>query len=271
MPRSYLFVPGDRPDRFDKAWASPADEVIIDLEDAVAEDKKSFARASAKHWMSPERRVLVRINAGGTQWYRDDLELLEHPGLRGLMMPKAEKLDESLIQSCQALGKCVIPLVETAIGFQHAATLAAAPCVERLAFGTLDFQLDTGILGDDDALLFFRSQMVLVSRLANIQPPLDGVTVEVDDDEVLRKDTLRSKRFGFGGKLCIHPRQVATVNRIFSPTEVEIAWARAVTNAAARSGGAAVAVEGKMVDQPVIRKAEGILRTVAMDSEKRRT
>jgi citrate lyase subunit beta / citryl-CoA lyase len=271
MARSYLFVPADRPDRFDKAWASHADEVILDLEDAVAVGKKAVARANVERWMSPERPVLVRINGSETEWNRGDLGLLGHPGLRGLMLPKAERLDESLIRYCKAQGKCLIPMVETAIGYEQAPTLARLPGVERLAFGSLDFQLDLGIGGDDDALLTFRSNLVLISRVAAIQPPIDGVTVEVENADVLRADVLRSKRLGFGGKLCIHPRQVDVVNLVFSPTAQEIEWARAVIEALERSGGAAVTLEGKMVDQPLLRKSKLILESLSNDSTKRRS
>ena len=159
--------------------------------------------------------MLVRINAADTPWYLDDIELLKHPGVRGFMVPKAEQLDEALVADCVEHGKLLIPLVETAVGFKNAANLAGSRAVARLAFGTIDFQVDLGIEGEDDALAHFRSQLVLESRLAQIQPPLDGVTVDINDAEVLRQDTLRAKRFGFGGKLCIHPRQVRSSIRSF--------------------------------------------------------
>jgi citrate lyase subunit beta / citryl-CoA lyase len=259
VARSSLFVPADRPDRFDKAWACGADVVILDLEDAVGADHKDEARVNAVKWLSPERRAYVRINAIGTPWHVQDLELLRHPSLQGIMIPKAENLDESLVRDCARFAKRLIPLVETAVGFHRASELAGTPGVERLAFGHLDFQVDLGIVGDDDALLYFRSHLVLISRLAGIQPPLDGVTVDVDDVAVLRTETLRSKRLGFGGKLCIHPRQVAAVNLIFSPTERELAWARSVLSAVEAANGAAVALDGKMIDRPVLLKAQRLL------------
>lgn len=212
-------------------------------------------------WLSADRPILVRINALETEWYQRDLELLAHPGVRGLMVPKAEQLADTLVQACVAHGKCLIPIVETALGFHHAEAMARTPTVERLAFGTLDFQVDLGITDDEDALLYFRSRLVLVSRLAGIQPPLDGITVDLANSNALHADTLRSKRCGFGGKLCIHPSQVDDVNRIFSPSAEELAWAREVVEALERSQGAAVAVGGKMVDRPVILKAQRILRT----------
>jgi citrate lyase subunit beta / citryl-CoA lyase len=259
VARSILFVPADRPDRFDKAWACGVDDVILDLEDAVGIAHKEVARTNITNWLSPERRALVRINAADTAWHLEDLSLLGHPGVRGFVVPKAEYLDDELVQACASFGKHLIPLVETAIGFDRALELAGRPGVERLAFGHLDFQVDLGISGDDDALLYFRSQLVLVSRLAGIHPPLEGITIDVSNDSVLRAETLRAKRLGFGGKLCIHPRQVDTVNRIFSPTEQELRWARAVIDAFEGSSGAAIAVDGKLVDRPIVLKAQRIL------------
>jgi citrate lyase subunit beta / citryl-CoA lyase len=239
--RSALFVPADRPERFDKAWLSGADDVILDLEDAVGLEHKDAARANVEKWLSADRRAWVRINAHDTPWHSRDLELLRCPWLIGVVLPKAEHLSARVVHTCTTLGKRLIPLIETAVGFQTAAVVAGTPGVERLAFGHLDFQLDLGIVGDDDALLYFRSQLVLLSRIAGIRAPLDGVTVQVANPPMLETETLRAKRLGFGGKLCIHPRQVETINRVFSPTEQELAWARAVLNAVEASQGAAVA------------------------------
>jgi citrate lyase subunit beta/citryl-CoA lyase len=126
-------------------------------------------------------------------------------------------------------------------------------------FGTIDFQFELGIDGDGDELLAFRSRLVLASKLAGIQPPVDGPCTSWEDPALLQEDSLRSRRLGFGGKLCIHPKQVATVNAAFSPSDAEIEWARKVLDAAQRSGGAAVAVDGRMIDRPVIMKAEQIV------------
>ena len=132
-------------------------------------------------------------------------------------------------------------------------------------FGTIDFQLELGIDGDGDELLAFRSQLVLASRLAGIQAPVDGPCTSWDDTDLVASDARRACKLGFGGKLCIHPKQVASVNAAFSPSEVEVTWARKVVEAAKRSGGAAVAVDGKMIDRPVILKAERLLREVGAD------
>jgi len=131
--------------------------------------------------------------------------------------------------------------------------------VLRLVFGSIDFQLDLGIQGEDDELLTFRSQLVLVSRVAGIAPPVDGVTTALDDPERLQADTLRAKKLGFGAKLCIHPKQVALVNQCFCSSPAEVLWARRVLEAAAGARGAAVAIDGKMVDKPVLARAEAIL------------
>jgi citrate lyase subunit beta/citryl-CoA lyase len=139
LGRTYLFVPGDRGDRFDKAWDSGADHVIIDLEDAVAPAQKDAARKSAADWMTPERPVWVRINACNTAWHEGDVEIAAHPGLRGFVIPKAEQLPPTLIKACLEHKKSLIPLVETAVGFKNLTGLAETATVERLAFGSIDF------------------------------------------------------------------------------------------------------------------------------------
>ena len=129
--------------------------------------------------------------------------------------------------------------------------------MERLAFGSIDFQLDTGIDGEAEELLYARSRPVLASRVTGILPPLDGVTAALDDPDRLAADVDRGRRLGFGGKLCIHPKQIEAVNRGFVPSETEISWARRVLEAAEATG--AVRFEGEMVDRPVIERARGIL------------
>jgi citrate lyase subunit beta/citryl-CoA lyase len=259
VPRSYLFVPGNRPERFAKACASGADAVIIDLEDAVPPAEKAAARDAVVEWLSPAQSVLLRINSADTEWFREDLVLCGLPGVRGVVLPKAEQVDHILKVGAAGPQAHVLPLVETAAGFANAAALARTSRVQRLMFGTIDFQLDMGISGDDLELLYFRSQLVLVSRIAGILAPVDGVTTAIDDAEQLRIETLRARRIGFGGKLCIHPKQVGPVNQHFSPSAEDVAWARGVLEAAAAANGAAVALDGKMIDRPVILKAQEIL------------
>jgi citrate lyase subunit beta/citryl-CoA lyase len=153
----------------------------------------------------------------------------------------------------------VLPLLETALGVWNARVLAQAPRVERLAFGSVDFQLDTGISGDQEELLYARSRLVLASRIAGLLPPIDGVTMALNDMTRLREDVARARRLGFGGKLCIHPKQVETINRGFAPTESERAWARRVLEAVEASGAGALRLDGELIDRPVIERARSIL------------
>jgi citrate lyase subunit beta/citryl-CoA lyase len=258
--RSYLFVPATRPERIPKARSSGAGAVIVDLEDAVAPQDKASARAALGTARSSGAGLLVRVNGAETDWFEADLQVCAALGVDGIVLPKAERAE--VIRHAAARlgpGAVVLPIVESAQGYAALAELCAAPQVERVAFGSIDFQLDLGIEGEDEQLAFFRSGIVLASRLAGRQPPVDGVTVEIGDIERLRADTLRGKRMGFGAKLCIHPGQVACVNACFAPSAEEVAWARRVVAAASAVGNAAVALDGKMVDRPVIVKAERIL------------
>jgi citrate lyase subunit beta / citryl-CoA lyase len=257
--RSYLFVPANRIDRVAKAHAAGPHAVIVDLEDAVPPSEKDSARDAAAA-LAGGPPVLVRINGPDTEWFADDLKLCGAIVACGILVPKAE--DPEVLREVQRHlpdGASVLPLVETARGFANLSALCAAPRVQRVVFGSIDFQFDLGIVGEREELLYFRSGLVLASRLGGLQPPVDGVTVEIDDTSIVRDDALRAKRLGFGGKLCIHPKQVAAVNECFRPTANDIAWAKRVVKAAATAGGGAVAVDGKMVDRPVILKAQLIL------------
>ena len=256
--RSFLFAPGDRPERFDKAWDSPADEIILDLEDAVAPDRKELARAAIAGWLRPDRPVWVRCNPVGSAWFRGDLTLAGIPGLAGFMVPKAEELSDELLDLARKRGLGLIPMVETALGMAACNALACAPSVVRLALGSIDFQLDLGVDGEDDGLLHFRSMLVLASRLAGRPAPIDGVTPSVDDEARVREETRRSRRLGLKARLCIHPRQVAWIHEELATSVAERAWARRVIEASAAAQGAAVALDGKMVDRPVLLRAQEI-------------
>jgi citrate lyase subunit beta/citryl-CoA lyase len=257
--RSLLFVPGSRPERFAKALAAGASRVIVDLEDAVGPQDKDTARDAVRAWLSPAQPVVLRINAADTAWFAHDVALCASPGVAAVMVPKADQ--PVVAKVVQAGARSVIALVETAAAFATLGLLASAPGVERLAFGSIDFQADLGMRdAAEDDLLVFRSALVLASRVAGIAAPIDGVTVALDDDARLREDVLRARRLGFAGKLCIHPKQVATVNALFAPTPEELAWARRVVDATDRSGGNAVSVDGRMVDRPVVLRAQAILR-----------
>ena len=261
--RSYLFVPGDRPERFDKAWASDADEVVIDLEDAVPPQRKLAAREAIAAWLRPGRAVWVRMNASDSEWFAGDLLLARQSGLAGFMLPKAEVLPEPLLTCCGVDQVPVIALIETAEGMRRAHEIACQAPVQRLAFGSLDFQAELDITGDDEALLYFRSHLVLQSRLAARAAPIDGVTLAIDDLATVRSDAARARRLGFGAKLCIHPRQAPEVNAAFTPDAAQRDWAARVLQAMEESGGAAVAVDGKMVDRPLWLKARRIAASAA--------
>jgi len=263
VARSYLFVPANRPERIAKAQRAGAHGVIVDLEDAVAPVEKDAARAALAAHLTGEQPVLVRVNGPETAWFEDDLALCNEAGVDGVLLPKAETV-EQLRAVAGRIGpdRVLLPLIETARGFDNARALAGSGLAQRLIFGFIDFQLDLGIEGEQDELLYFRSQLVLVSRLAGLPAPVDGVSVAIEDGERVRAETAYVKRLGFGGKLCIHPRQVPIVNACFVPTAEEQAWARRVLDAAGASRGSAIAVDGKMVDVPVIRKAEEILAAV---------
>lgn len=263
--RSYLFVPATRTDRIAKAVAAGPDAVIVDLEDAVGPSEKVLAREALARDVPDGSALFVRINGADTKWFEEDLKLCAAIRVRGVVLPKAERLDPVRFAAERVgRGSAILPLIETARGYADVAAVSAAPQVQRLVFGSIDFQLDLGIDGEGDELLCFRSGLVLASQLAGIQPPVDGVTVEIHDDARVRDDALRGKRLGFGGKLCIHPKQVATVNACFYPGDEETAWARRILHAAESAGGAAVALDGKMVDRPVILKAEQIMRAQRM-------
>jgi citrate lyase subunit beta/citryl-CoA lyase len=258
--RSYLFAPGSRPERFAKALEAGADAVILDLEDAVGLADKAVARDAIAGWLSPERPVLVRINGSDTAWFEDDLAICGLPGVAGVVMPKAERPEQvAAVVARAGAGVPVLPLIETAAGIWNAHAVATAPGVQRLLFGTIDFQVDMGIDGEGEELLHFRSQLVLVSRVAGLQAPVDGVCTAIDDPQRLQDETRRARRLGFGAKLCIHPKQVGVVRDCWTPTPEEVDWARRVVAADAASGGAAVALDGKMIDRPVLLKAREIL------------
>ena len=259
--RSYLFVPGDRLDRLAKALSTTADIIIVDLEDAVAAESKLRARETIAAASFPRARVMVRINGWGTPWIEGDLDVMRTLGVSAVMVPKAEEASE-IERIASRLGPAVpiVALIESALGVWQALDVARAPGVSRLAFGSLDFAEDAGTSLDADALLYARSRLVLASRVANLPQPIDGVTIETNDVAAVQRDARTGQRLGFGAKLCIHPSQTDAVNAVFMPADEEVAWARAVLAAVERSGGAAVKLDGRMIDLPVIKRATRIAR-----------
>jgi citrate lyase subunit beta/citryl-CoA lyase len=265
-PRSYLFVPGDRPERFDKALATAADAVVVDLEDAVAPSAKVSAREAVAALLASRRereRIVVRINDESTPWFEADLALLRDGGAAAVMLPKAERRAtiEGVRSACPAIA--VLPLIESALGVLAADALAAAQGVQRLVFGTIDYALDMGLQGPLATTLGLdaaAARLALVSRAAGRQPPVAGVTVAIDDEALLRADMERARALGFSAKLCIHPKQIAPLHALLAPSADEQAWAERVLAAAERAAGAAVQLDGRMIDKPVIERARRTLQ-----------
>jgi citrate lyase subunit beta/citryl-CoA lyase len=247
--RSYLFVPGDRPDRFEKALDSGADAVIIDLEDAVSPSDKNDARKAAQAFFASGGTALLRINALETHWAQDDLALCSTVGVAGIVIPKTQtKACIAKLRQYLRPDTPILPLIETAKGMVNAASIATEASVLRLLFGSVDFCLDLNLEEDSQVVNHYRSTLVLVSRAEDLDAP------------VLRATASAAKRMGFGGKLCIHPKQVAVVNSCFQATHKQIAWAHQVLKLAQSNAGA-FQYEGKMVDAPVLALASKLIQS----------
>jgi citrate lyase subunit beta/citryl-CoA lyase len=255
--RTWLFVPGDAETRLDKAYASDADEVVLDLEDAVDPSRKETARGAVRTFLRSGKRAWVRVNASTSEWFEDDLAaVLGSPGLRGLLVPKAQEPGAfAALRTQVGPDRGLVALVETAVGIHRVDEIASSG-VDRLAFGALDLAADLGCATDGEVLLPFRSSLVLASRVAGIAAPIDGVTPEVDEESVAG-DAGKARRLGFTGKLCIHPRQVAPARLAFAPSDAELEWAHRVV--AASAAGAVTLVDGAMVDAPVVARARALL------------
>lgn len=262
---TYLFVPGNRPERFAKALASGADRVILDLEDAVAPADKAQARVAIASWVatlaaSERARLLVRINDAASPWHADDILWLKPASIVRVMLSKCEHPSQIInVLAHLPAGATVVPLIETARGVLEAGAIAQAVNVERLAFGSLDFMLDLDLPGPGFALDSAATAVALASRAADLPAPIAGVTPELDAAPV-RTDLTHARALGFGAKMCIHPTQVAVVREAFRPDALTLAWAqRVVQQWQAGNGAGAIQVDGKMVDKPVLLRAERIL------------
>ncbi|MGW5106093.1 HpcH/HpaI aldolase/citrate lyase family protein [Nocardia sp. NPDC004123] len=254
-----LFVPGDRPERFAKAAASGADLVVLDLEDAVAPDHKGVARGHVAEWLADGRECAVRINAPGTAWHVEDVEMVARHHC-AVMLPKAEAT-ETVQKVSEQLGKysCLIALIETARGVMDAREIATVPTVRRLAFGSFDLAAQLGVdPADREALASARAALVLASAAMGLGGPIDGVTGDLRNNDLLTDDVHYARRLGFTGKLCVHPRQVATVSAALRPTAEQIRWAQTIADATSSDG--VTAVNGQMIDKPVLDRAYRILQ-----------
>lgn len=270
--RSFLFAPGSDAHKLRRALDSSADAVIADLEDAVAPAMKAEAREVVASVYSevtdaPGQR-LVRVNAVDTAWHQEDLALIADLGIDGLVLPKATAHAAASVAA--VLGLPIIAIVETAEGLRGAYELAASPSVVGLVLGAVDLGVALGLESrpDGQELLFARSSIVVDSAAARLRGPIDQVWLDLRDPSGLEGDCALARSLGFRGKACIHPDQVAIVNNAFSPSDRELDRARNVIVAfeqAEREGLGVIALDGEMVDLPVVERA----RLLIADNKRR--
>lgn len=257
--QTFLFTPGNRPERFAKARESGADVVILDLEDAVPPGAKDMARQAVAASLTPDHPVAVRINPADTAWFDDDLALCRQPGIAAIVFPKAE-LGPGL-QQCAGIAP-VIALIETATGVEQIAQIARLPHVARLGLGAVDLALDLDITGSDRMFDPIRLAMTVASRAADIAAPVEGVTTDFRNADVVAADTQHARSCGFTAKLCIHPAQITPVKTALMPSAERIALAQRICAADNAAGGAAVSLDGQMIDRPIVARAHRLLATV---------
>jgi len=290
--RTALFVPGNRPDRIDKAVTTAADIVIIDLEDAVPIAEKVTVRPVVKSKLEQHRdhRLMVRVNALDTGLTKDDLAGIVGPGLDMIMLPKVQTIKDiadmgKLMLAAEnaagiKLGTIgLVALIETALGVENAFAIASVNTdpsrLHTLAFGAADFSLDMGIKisKTGEELAFARSRIAIGCRAAGIAPPLDTpYMIDLKDQEAFEADVMRGQSLGFGGKLCIHPNQIDFCNQMFSPSKEEISFAVKVVaafEAAEANGQAAIQVDGKFIDYPVVAQSRRTLEIADRINQKR--
>ncbi len=262
--RSLLFAPGDDRHKLENALASDADGLIADLEDAVAEDRKGSARQLVVEVLQaatgPSVRM-VRINQPGSELAAADLVALADLALEAIVVPKATP--EGLA-TLGRHGPAIVAIVETAAGLARVGEIAAAPRVAALALGAIDLSVELGLepRGDGQELLYARSLIVLESAVAGLRSPFDIVHLDTADEESLESEACLARSLGFRGKLCIHPAQVAIVNRVFTPSEKEVERASQLVRAyekSVRNGVGTFAFNGEMVDRPVVERARRLL------------
>ena len=284
--RTALFVPGNRPDRVDKAVNSGADAVIIDLEDAVAfaEKEETRLKVREKIFEHPDRKILVRVNALNTPFFHGDLEEVIVGDLAGIIVPKVERVEDiheihkRLLNVEREKGLTpgsvsIVPLIESAMAVQNIFQIVSGetdpPRICTVALGAADYTLDLGIemTRQGEELTYPRSRIAIACRAAGVDPPLDTpFMIDLKDLEALKVDAKRAKQLGFQGKLCIHPNQIEPCHAVFSPTKEEVSYAERVVRAfeeAETKGIAAIQLDGKFIDYPVMERSRRILRLAA--------
>lgn len=273
--KSLMFVAGNSEKHLKKAGGVDTDAVIIDLEDAVAPEDKDEARRCASEFLETGRkRSYLRINAIETSYFLDDLSLVwKHPFscLKGIMLPKTNDVHDLVLVDrlldSKGVGEDfeVIPLLETAAGIQNVSLIAAASKrVKRLAFGSIDFALDIGADQSESGteLLYARSAIVVASKAAGLESPIDTVYPDFKNTEGLREETRRAKILGFGAKLAIHPNQIPVINQTFQPSQKAIEEAKRILEYVEKNGSAVFKLDGKMIDEPIIKQAKLIVNAV---------
>jgi citrate lyase subunit beta/citryl-CoA lyase len=227
ISRSWLLVNANLPETFDAAEASRADQIVLDIEDAVDPGRKEIARGFVVDWMKGGGSGWVRINDRTSDfWSRDVDALVGLPGLAGVMLAKAEAAAHVTETFDRLHGATpVIALVESALGIEEAASIARARGAYRLAFGSGDYRRDTGTSSDDMAMAYPRSRLVVASRVGNLPGPIDGPTVGTNHP-MLREQGGVAVALGMTGKLCLDTDQLPIINEVISPTRSDVAWAR---------------------------------------------
>ena len=286
MNRSFLFAPGNVPRRVEKALTLMADAVILDLEDSVAPSDKPAARKSVADALKQPRsgRGYVRVNAPSTPYcFRDLLETL-HAKVDGVVVPKIESAADlhavdwvmASLEREQGIAEGAIdlmPIVETAAGVQRVDRILQARSlrpykgpwrVKRIAFGAGDYANDVGLSPtlDEVELADARSRLVLASRAAGVENPIDSPWFHFKEVDAFRRALERSRRSGFQGRLCVHPDQVAPVNEAYLPSVEEVSRAERIVaafEAAEAKGEAAIQVDGQMIDYPIVHRARTLL------------
>jgi len=262
--RSLLFAPGSEERKLRNALEAGADAVVADLEDGVAPDRKELAREVVAGVFAGPRGPaarLVRVNPPDSPHFAADLALVAGLGLDALVVPKATAAS---VAALPASSPPLIAIAETAEGVRSAFETASSPRVAALALGAADLAVEIRLRPRADGLeiLYARSKLVVDSAAAGIRPPFDVVHFDVRDDAGLEAECELARSLGLGGKLCIHPAQVPIVNRAFAPAEEELEWAREVLTAYERGlaeGRGAVALDGEMIDMPIVKQARAIL------------
>ena len=276
--RSFLFAPGNHARKVVKVFDCGADNVILDLEDAVARTEKVATRALVVEALKRPRNggAYIRVNAFSTEFCYGDAVAVVGPGLDGIILPMVESREQTVAfdwlvgalereRGLQPGGIDIIPIIETAKGIANARAIAAAGTrVRRMAFGAGDYTLDLGMEWTltETELEHARAEMVVASRAAGLEAPIDTVWVHINDLEGATSSATRARQLGFQGKMCIYPPQVERVNAAFTPTEKEIAFARRVVAAfeqAEREGSSSIQLDGYFIDYPIVYKAQRTL------------